>query len=194
MGLEVPDWNAFDVLISRSAKSHLSSLSRLPNEHRLHTWCVESDFSKVLAAVNSSFPFQSSFTLCPTKGQSAARIMASVLRRRRAIATDTPSDSPTPRDESPEDDEKVRTARRHKKSRKRKTTAIFLLGSLFGIVVAGFFANSNDLISLPDIGELSMDSLLDVLPAGLVKDMRDLVVSCRPPGRRREKRRWCTPG
>jgi hypothetical protein len=75
--------------------------------------------------------------------------------------------------------ETITVAHHHKKVRKRRTTAIFLLGSLFGIVVAGFFANSNDLINLPDIGELSMDSILDVLPAGLVKDMRDLVVSRR---------------
>jgi phospholipid:diacylglycerol acyltransferase len=123
--------------------------------------------------------------------------MASALRRRRALPSDTPSESPTPGDESPEperaegpdgavEDEKVKVAYLHKKTRKRRTTAIFLLGSLFGIVVAGFFANSNDLINLPDIGELSMDSLLDVLPAGLVKDMRDLVVRCGPPLSKRE--------
>ncbi|KAB5518775.1 Lecithin:cholesterol acyltransferase-domain-containing protein [Coniochaeta sp. 2T2.1] len=101
--------------------------------------------------------------------------MASALRRRRAPADnhdtpDTPSETPTPQDESPppegpvtleghEQNEKIRVAHHHKKTRKRRTTAIFLLGSLFGIVVAGFFANSNDLITLPDIGELSMDSL-----------------------------------
>lgn len=135
------------------------------------------------------------------EGQPAARTMAFALRRRRAIASDTPPESPTPQDDSPasdqpeqpKEDEEVRTARRHKKTRKRKTTAIFLLGSLFGIVVAGFFANSNDLISLPDIGDLSMDSLLDVLPAGLVKDMRDLVVSCRPLAAREQKSRVQPP-
>lgn len=60
--------------------------------------------------------------------------------------------------------------------RKRKLGAIFLLGSLFGIIAAGFFAKSNDLIDFPEIGELSVDNLLDILPAGLVKDVRDLVV------------------
>lgn len=60
--------------------------------------------------------------------------------------------------------------------RKRKLGAIFLLGSLFGIIAAGFFAKSNDLIDFPEIGDLSVDSLLDALPAGLVKDVRDLVV------------------
>lgn len=62
-------------------------------------------------------------------------------------------------------------------TRKRRNTAIFLLGSLFGLIAAGFFAKSNDLIEFPELGEFSVDSLLDVLPAGLVADMRDLVVS-----------------
>ncbi|KAG5948745.1 hypothetical protein E4U53_006162 [Claviceps sorghi] len=62
-----------------------------------------------------------------------------------------------------------------KTTRKRRTTFIFLLGGLCGLFAAGFFASTNDLIELPEIGELSMDSLFDVLPAGLVKDMRDLV-------------------
>ncbi|KAL2752200.1 hypothetical protein ACRALDRAFT_1078232 [Sodiomyces alcalophilus JCM 7366] len=61
------------------------------------------------------------------------------------------------------------------KTRKRRSTAIFLLGSLFGIIAAGFFAKSNDLIDFPELGEFSVDSLLDVLPAGLVADMRDFV-------------------
>ncbi|KAG7134543.1 Phospholipid:diacylglycerol acyltransferase like protein [Verticillium longisporum] len=61
------------------------------------------------------------------------------------------------------------------KTRKRRSTAIFLLGSLFGLVAAGFFAKSNDLIGFPELGEFSVDSLFDALPAGLVTDMRDLV-------------------
>lgn len=54
-----------------------------------------------------------------------------------------------------------------------------MLGSLFGIIAAGFFAKTNDLIDFPGIGELSMGTLLDALPAGLVKDVRDLVVRSR---------------
>ncbi|KAG6006096.1 hypothetical protein E4U21_007393 [Claviceps maximensis] len=62
-----------------------------------------------------------------------------------------------------------------KTTRKRRTTFIFLLGGLCGLFAAGFFASTNDLIDLPEIGELSMDSLFDVLPAGLIKDVRDIV-------------------
>ena len=69
------------------------------------------------------------------------------------------------------------------RGKKRRHTFIFFLGSLFGLVAAGFFAKSNDLIDFPEIGDLKMDSFLDVLPAGLVTDMRDLVVSMslQPP-------------
>ncbi|KUI72265.1 Phospholipid:diacylglycerol acyltransferase [Cytospora mali] len=109
--------------------------------------------------------------------------MASELRRRVKTTggDDTPPESPAsftpPRDESPEKGgDKVKILHHHQhKARKRRTGAIFLLGSLFGIIAAGFFAKTNDLIDFPGIGELSVESLLDVLPAGLVKDVRDLV-------------------
>lgn len=65
------------------------------------------------------------------------------------------------------------------KTRKRRNMFIFLLGSLCGIVAAGFFASTNDLIEFPDIGELKLDTLLDVLPAGMVREYRDLIV-CAP--------------
>ncbi|KAI1804621.1 LACT-domain-containing protein [Daldinia bambusicola] len=107
--------------------------------------------------------------------------MASTLRR-RALGADNSSESssspaPTPRDESPvKPTDKLTIVHEHKpKMRKRRNTFIFLMGSLFGLIAAGLLAKNNDLIELPEIGELSMDSFLDVLPAGLVKDMRDLM-------------------
>lgn len=106
--------------------------------------------------------------------------MASELRRRVAKGKEgedrVPTEPVTPaRGQSPvKPDEEVKVV--HSK-RKRSLGAIFLLGSLFGIIAAGAFAKSNDLIDFPEIGELSVDSLMDVLPAGLVKDVRDLVVS-----------------
>ncbi|KAI1371022.1 LACT-domain-containing protein [Hypoxylon crocopeplum] len=108
--------------------------------------------------------------------------MASILRRRAPGAADNSSESsssaPTPRDESPVksgDNVKVVHGDHKPKTRKRRNTFIFLMGSLFGLIAAGFLAKNNDLIELPEIGELSMDSLLDALPAGLIKDMKDLV-------------------
>lgn len=110
--------------------------------------------------------------------------MASELRRRVALKGDgTPPESESPISVTPERDDspirpgdKVKVVHHSQKTRKRRTGAIFLLGSLFGLIAAGFFAKSNDLIDFPEIGDLSVDSLLDVLPAGLVKDVRDLVV------------------
>jgi phospholipid:diacylglycerol acyltransferase len=62
------------------------------------------------------------------------------------------------------------------RTRKRRNMFIFLLGSLSGIVAAGFFASTNDLIDFPEFSELSLDTVLDALPAGMVRDYRDLVV------------------
>jgi len=104
--------------------------------------------------------------------------MATTLRRRiphetkvidddgAELREDSPAVQPAPH---------VHVVERPPKTRKRRNTFIFLLGSLFGLVAAGFFAKSNDLIDFPEFGDLSMDSLFDVLPAGLVRDMRDLV-------------------
>ncbi|PFH63052.1 hypothetical protein XA68_10093 [Ophiocordyceps unilateralis] len=68
--------------------------------------------------------------------------------------------------------EPLKVVDRTTKTRKRRNTLIFLLGGVCGLFAAGFLAQSNDFI---EFGDLSMDSLFDVLPAGLVRDMRDLV-------------------
>ncbi|ESZ97885.1 Phospholipid:diacylglycerol acyltransferase [Sclerotinia borealis F-4128] len=103
--------------------------------------------------------------------------------RRLILGTPTPSPpSPSTRSSSPAKAEEVRLApvsriltQKEQKSRKRRNTFIFFLGGLFGLVVAGFFAGRNDLIELPEMLEgITMDSLMDVLPAGFVKDARDL--------------------
>lgn len=100
--------------------------------------------------------------------------MATTLRRR--LPQDTHSGDEPVREDSPVDQStsEVRVVDATPKKSKRRFTLIFLLGSLCGIIGAGFFASSNDLIEFPEFGELSVDSLLDVMPAGLVKDMRDL--------------------
>lgn len=114
--------------------------------------------------------------------------MASKLRRRivGSDSADAPSGTseppPTPdRDESSvKAGDRVKVVHHTDKSptRKRKNTFIFLLGGLFGIIFAGFLASNNDLIEFPGFpGDLSMDlsSLLDVLPAGIARDMKDLM-------------------
>ncbi|KAF4976622.1 hypothetical protein FZEAL_6736 [Fusarium zealandicum] len=104
--------------------------------------------------------------------------MAASLRRRNVQDTKPTDSDDTSRDHSPAPNPATRV---HvidhvvTKTRKRRNTFIFFLGSLFGIIAAGFFASSNDLIDLPEFSDLSMNSLLNTLPAGLVRDMRDLV-------------------
>jgi phospholipid:diacylglycerol acyltransferase len=104
--------------------------------------------------------------------------MSSFLRKR---ILGGPSREGTP----PEKVEDVRLApvskllKDHKglqKGIKRRNGFIFFLGGLFGLVAAGFFAGRSDLIDFPDMGDLSMDSLMDILPAGFVTDARDLAV------------------
>lgn len=136
----------------------------------------------LLAAFSFSVVVESSShpPVCRPSSTTRALEMASTLRR-RVLGPHTPSESSpatTPRDQSPiRPGDKVKVVR-EKNTRKRKTTGIFLLGSLFGLIAAGFFAKSNDLIDFPDfpeIGELRMDNWFEILPAGFVKDMREIV-------------------
>jgi phospholipid:diacylglycerol acyltransferase len=65
-----------------------------------------------------------------------------------------------------------------RKGRKRRFGLIFLLGGLFGIIVAGYFANHNDVINinLDLLSDLNLDSFFDVIPAGILKEARDISV------------------
>lgn len=59
---------------------------------------------------------------------------------------------------------------------KRRNGLIFVLGGIFGIFVALFFANQNEVISLDSLMDLNLDSLVDVIPQGIVKDIREFSV------------------
>lgn len=67
------------------------------------------------------------------------------------------------------------------KGAKRRNGFIFFLGGIFGILVAGFFAQKNDLFEFPEfvdlISDLNLDSLIEVLPAGFLQEARELKVS-----------------
>ena len=67
-----------------------------------------------------------------------------------------------------------------RKGTRRRTVWIFVLGGIFGIFVAGFFASNNGsldrLVQMAGIGDMNLENLLDVLPAGLIKDVQDLQV------------------
>ena len=67
-----------------------------------------------------------------------------------------------------------------KKGTKRRNVWIFALGGLFGIFLAGFFASNNGsfdkLVEMAGINDMNLDTLLDVLPSGLIRDVQDLQV------------------
>lgn len=116
------------------------------------------------------------------------------LRRRifgGGSADSTPVSTPEPsREGSPArgEDYRVVPAKQLKKlskaskskGSKRRNVWIFGLGGLFGILVAGFFASNNDMMDLASLKDMNLDSVFDVLPAGLMNDVRDLQVSTRP--------------
>ena len=62
------------------------------------------------------------------------------------------------------------------KSSKKKNAWIFILGGLAGIVAAAFFAGSNDMIDLSSLEGMNLDSILEALPAGFMKDAQMLTV------------------
>lgn len=59
---------------------------------------------------------------------------------------------------------------------KRRNSLVFLLGGLFGIFIALFFANQNEVISLDALMDLNLDSLIDVIPTGILSDAREFTV------------------
>ncbi|KAH0565318.1 hypothetical protein GP486_001279 [Trichoglossum hirsutum] len=96
--------------------------------------------------------------------------------RRRPVGGD-----PSRTDQTSEKAEPVRlaptnTTTEPRKGRKRRFGFIFLLGGLFGIIVAGYFANHNDVINinLDLLSELNLDSFFDVIPAGILREARDI--------------------
>jgi phospholipid:diacylglycerol acyltransferase len=103
--------------------------------------------------------------------------MASSLRRR--LLAEMPSNSRGGTSDKAEEVRltsvsKIKSSKHKREGGKRRNGLIFFLGGLVGIVAAGLFARSNDLIEFPEIG--SMDSILDVLPANVIQDARDLIV------------------
>jgi phospholipid:diacylglycerol acyltransferase len=117
--------------------------------------------------------------------------MSTLRRRLGKIFSETPSTSPS-RDGTPDVTDaaeevrlvpvsKLKTLTTTKRS-KRKSWLIFGLGGLFGLVVAVFFANQQEVIRLEGLLDVNLDSLMDVIPAGIVRDAKDLsvrMVVCR---------------
>ena len=91
------------------------------------------------------------------------------------------SRDPTPDPDRPQvlrvvTEEKLNTLKKRPKPSKRRSFWTFGLGGVFGLVVAAFFAQSNDMIDLSGLENVNLESLLEVLPAGLVQDAKKLQV------------------
>jgi len=69
---------------------------------------------------------------------------------------------------------------RARKSSKKRNAWIFGLGGVFGVLAAGFFATPpgsiDKLIDIAGLNDMNLDSILDVLPAGLIRDVQDMQV------------------
>ena len=122
--------------------------------------------------------------------------------RRRIFGVGTPESTPSvSRDSSPapgqrdgagkKEELKVVAAEKleqlkkaSKSGRKRRNAWMFGLGGLFGILVAGFFASNNGglerLVDMAGLQDMNLDSILDVLPTGLIRDIQDIQVSYVP--------------
>ncbi|KAK5124566.1 hypothetical protein LTR85_001783 [Meristemomyces frigidus] len=115
--------------------------------------------------------------------------------RRRIFGVGTPESTPAAsRDSSPApgprdggaEDYKVISAKKleqltkkvRKPGRRRRNAWVFGLGGLFGVFVAGLFASNNGgldgLVDMAGWSDLSLDSILDVLPTGLVRDIQNM--------------------
>ncbi|KAJ5773548.1 hypothetical protein N7457_008444 [Penicillium paradoxum] len=56
---------------------------------------------------------------------------------------------------------------------KRRNGFIFMLGGFFGIFIALFFANQHEVISLDSLMDLNLESLMDVIPQGILSDVKE---------------------
>jgi phospholipid:diacylglycerol acyltransferase len=105
--------------------------------------------------------------------------------RRRILGSPSPSPSPihTPDpNNTTQDDlkliptEKLDKLKSARKGHKRRVSIFFFLGGIFGVFIAGFFAQQQDVINLEGLLDLNLDSLIDVIPAGIINDAKDLTV------------------
>ena len=122
-------------------------------------------------------------SLIPTTGRIGASEMSELRRRIGKVFSNTPSpDSSRGATPDPASGEEVKLVSvtklekltKGKKGTKRKSWLIFGLGGFFGLIVAIFFAQQNEVIRLDGLLEVNLDSLIDVIPAGIVRDAKDL--------------------
>ncbi|CAA9956961.1 hypothetical protein PTNB73_04152 [Pyrenophora teres f. teres] len=65
--------------------------------------------------------------------------------------------------------EQLQTLKQKGKHKKRRNVWVFGLGGLFGLLLAGFFASSNDMIDLTGLENMNLESIIEALPDNFVK-------------------------
>ena len=105
----------------------------------------------------------------------------SELRRRLGRALRISPSPSTSRDNTPEPGEDVKLVSTKKLDKllkrrpsKKRYGLIFSLGGLVGLVIALFLAQQNDVVALQGLLGVNLESIMDVLPAGVIKDAKDL--------------------
>ncbi|KAF2147326.1 uncharacterized protein K452DRAFT_282333 [Aplosporella prunicola CBS 121167] len=108
----------------------------------------------------------------------------SFLRRRLAGGDTSSTDisrEPTPDPAQAEQYRVIPATKLHKltskkpalRGSKRWNAWVFGLGGLFGIVCAAMFAQNNEMIDLSALTDMNLEAIADLLPAGLISDVRD---------------------
>lgn len=111
--------------------------------------------------------------------------MSELRRRLGQVLRDTPSPPPS-RESTPDPDrgdevkiiskerfDKLQKFTKRKGGRKRSTFSFFF-GGLLGLFAALYFAQRQDVIKLEGLLDVNLDSLLDVIPAGILRDVKEI--------------------
>lgn len=114
----------------------------------------------------------------------------SFLRRRfgGGAGTDSPDEisrepSPAPDGKRPANLRVISAEQLHRLKKKKGTHGkgrnawVFGLGGVFGLVMAAFFATSNDMIDLQSLQQVNLESIMEALPANFVNSAQQLQVS-----------------
>ncbi|KAI8938971.1 hypothetical protein NX059_004818 [Plenodomus lindquistii] len=70
--------------------------------------------------------------------------------------------------------EQLHTLKSKSKHGKRRNAWVFGVGSLFGLLLAGFFASSNDMIDFKAMQDVNLESIMEALPANFVRSAQQL--------------------
>ena len=98
--------------------------------------------------------------------------MSTLRRRILGDSSSDPSRDASPAKGEPEVSVPLRQFEKLKKRKgKRKSWLLFSLGGFFGIAIAAFFAEQHDVISFDGLTDFNLDAFIDVIPAGIVKDV-----------------------